>query len=100
MSYLPITLQSVTPLTGTTVTISEASNNVVLDLNPAGTLAELTIVFPSTGVPTQVLNISTTQDITVLNLVNVDYGAITSAVAGDCMSFLRVSSARIHRITM
>jgi hypothetical protein len=62
------TYQYATPVTGSTVTFNPFTG--VLSLNPAGTLAALTIVFPSAPFDGEPLIIATTQTITALTITS------------------------------
>lgn len=75
-----------TPLTGATVVMSTTtSNNIV---NPAGTIAALTVTMPAAPVDGQVCRILFTQVVTALTLTGCT-PAVTAAAAGQTMTFRR-----------
>lgn len=81
----------VVPTTGSTVTIPQGQLGVIL--NPAGTLASLTVALPAVWNPnnTQTIWISTTKAITALTItapagVTVSSGVPTSLIAGQGFS--------------
>ena len=76
-----------TPTSGSTVTASSTANNLIL--NPAGSLATLTIAMPSTPADGQIFSVSTTQIITVLTFTATPtiYNAPTTLAAGAVARF-------------
>lgn len=79
--------QYTTPTTGSTVTVN-GNGRVILFLNPAGTLATLTVSFPSIVSDQDSVVITTSQAITALTLNNATIiGALTSMAAGDCAEY-------------
>ena len=59
--------QYVTPTTGSTVTVN-ANGNVVLQINPAGTLATLTVTFPGSPTDGDRVQMGCTQIVTALTM--------------------------------
>lgn len=94
------TIQSASPLTGTTVTGSTVTGSSDLDvyLTPAGTLATLTMAFPSDANSWigQVLRVLTTQAVTALTVSGSGatiYGtAVTALTAGQVVSYKKLAS--------
>lgn len=74
------TIQNAAPTTGTTVTSNGATQLV---LNPAGTLAALTVAFPASPTNGQLFSIASTQIITALTLTSTSTinGTITTLAA-------------------
>jgi len=60
----------VTPATGATLSAGNRNGNIVLLIDPAGTLASLTVNFPNTPSDGDIATISTSQTITSLTLGN------------------------------
>jgi hypothetical protein len=82
------------PTSGATITMTVATG-MYLILNPAGTLATLTIALPTSPVNGQLAMISTTQQITALTLTTGGpfmFGNIGSMAAGTSVAF-RYSTA-------
>lgn len=71
-----LTTQDVAPVNAGVVT-SNGSN--ILSINPAGTLAALTVVFPSTPVNGQIFNINCNQQITSMTYSGGTIQGYTSA---------------------
>lgn len=72
----------VAPLTATTVTIANGTETQII--NPAGTIAALTIAFPAGVVDGQVLDIVFTQIVTSITTSGASLQfALTSAAVGD-----------------
>jgi hypothetical protein len=77
-----------TPLTGTTVQYPNATSDVILD--PAGTLAALTVAFPTNPADGQNIVVSTSQTITTLTLtatVGTVLNAPATLVAGTAFEY-------------
>lgn len=96
--YSPIIqYQYATPLTGTSVTIGASSNGSpaqALILNPAGTLAALAVVFPSSVVDGFKLTISSSQIITALTLSGAAISnALPAMAAGQAAAYVWVAQA-------
>ncbi len=98
LSYVPVgtsagglnyTYQYATPLTGTTVTMTQA----YLLLNPAGTLAALTITLPSSPVPGQLATFATSQAITALTITGTIDVTLTTLAAGGRATFMYESNS-------
>lgn len=87
------TIQNVTPTTGQTVQMENTSNDGTLFLTPAGTLASLTISFPSDANSAlgQIRFIGSTQAITSLTMTNAVFlNSIVSLNANDFYAFQKV----------
>ena len=67
--------QRATPVTGNTVTATPGINGLTLEIVPAGTLATLTVVFPTSPVDGQSFTLKISQIITTLT--------VTGTVAGS-----------------
>lgn len=78
MSYILNSKQIFTPTTGSTVAVANADGDIRVLLNPAGTLATLTLAFPSIPKDGQKLEISTSQILTVLTMTS--FSTILSAL--------------------
>lgn len=79
-----------TPTTGQTVVMSSTtSNNIV---NPAGTIAALTVTMPANPVDGQVCRILFTQTVTTLTLTGCT-PAITTVSAGTTLTFRRSTAS-------
>jgi len=98
MSYLPQTIQSASPTTGQTVSITESQADVVLDLTPVGALLSLTVNLPATGRAGQRIFILSSQAVTTLTLGNLTFGTLTALVAGASHGFIRNSAGTLHRM--
>jgi hypothetical protein len=77
------TVQTAAPLSGATQTIGAVVTNVWLILNPAGTLASLTIALPpsTSAVDGQIVMVSTSQEITTL-IVTASGASMSGVPAG------------------
>lgn len=86
-------VQYETPATGATVTV--ASDTHVLQLNPAGTIAALTVVFPAAPYNKQLLTISSSQIVTAVTVTSVKsvLGALTTLVVAGFASYRYNSTA-------
>lgn len=84
-----------TPTSGQTVAMSTSTSNNII--NPAGTLAALTVTLPASPVDGQVCRVLFTQTITALTLTGCT-PAITTANAGTTLTFrYRTASATWFR---
>lgn len=68
MSYFRPKKQIETPTTGATVAIQNANSDIRLLLNPASTISALTVIMPSQPFDGQIINICSSQLITVLTI--------------------------------
>lgn len=95
--YPPLS-QNASPLTGSTVVMQDSSQDGILSLTPAGTIAALIIVLPTEAksIVNQERTISTTANITLLtvNGASTIYNVPSSMLAGDCFT-LKKSSPNI-----
>jgi hypothetical protein len=104
ISYVPVgtsagglnyTYQYSAPLTGATVTMTQA----YLLINPAGTIAALTIVLPASPVPGQVACFATSQTITALTITGAIDTTLTTLAAGGKATFMyELNSAKWFQI--
>lgn len=95
LGVLPRVVQSVTPLTGQTIQMTNTSADGTLFLTPAGTIASLTVNFPSdiNSNLGQIRFLGTTQNITSLNLANAVFlNVFNSLNANDCFAFQKVAA--------
>lgn len=88
------------PTTGTTVTMAQSPLDGTTWLNPAGTLASLTVELPARAVSVvgQRRTITTTQLIQSLSVVSTGgtiIGSVTSLAAGDAITFEYVSTTGV-----
>lgn len=83
-SSQPVT-QYAAPTTGQTVTI--AAGTEVLQIDPAGTIAALTVALPSAPVNGQRCIICCSQIITVLTITGTIVGTLTSFAVGGFAQF-------------
>lgn len=89
------TIQTVTPTTGQTVQMLDNQNDGTLFLTPAGTLATLTVRFPSdaNSVLGQIRFVGSTQAITSLTMTNAVFlNAIPALNANDFYAFQKVAA--------
>lgn len=85
-------VQAAAPTTGQTVTVS--SGTTALLLNPAGTLATLTVTLPSSPVDGQPLIISTSQALTALTVNGgTIVGTLTTLALGGYAYFVYGATA-------
>jgi hypothetical protein len=96
--YAPIIqYQYTTPLTGTSIQIGSSANGApaqALVLNPAGTIAALSVVFPAGVVDGFKLTISSSQIITALTLSGATISnPLTAMTAGQVASYVWVAQA-------
>jgi|SRR6267154_2768315 len=92
---LPRVVQTVVALTGQTIQMTDNSADGTLFLTPAGTLATLTVNFPSdaNSILGQMRILATTQNITTLTLANAIFlNMITTINANDCFAFQKVAA--------
>lgn len=88
MTYIPVTTQTVTPTTGTTVSINMA-RKLSFFINPAGSLLALTVNMPSSPQDGDEVNISTSQVITGVTMANGSIiNALTSLVLGGFATYV------------
>lgn len=84
-----------TPTTGFSIQIASGVTSLIL--NPAGTLAAGTIVFPATPIDGQILNLSSSQIITALTMSapagQTVLGALTTIAANGYAAWQYVASA-------
>lgn len=86
----PKVTQYAQPTTGGSVTI--AANTDVLVIDPAGTLATLTVVLP-TGIDGKDLVICSTQILTALTITGTIVGTLTTMALGGYARFIYSASA-------
>lgn len=77
-------LQYVVPTTGSTVTVQCVGQRTFVDMEPAGTLATLTVTLPANPPPAASVALYTTQQLTSLT-VNAATG---SSVGGNVLSIM------------
>lgn len=93
---------SATPTTGQTVTMGDDARDQVANITPAGTLAALTVAFPSNAnsINGQVVTLFITQIITAFTLSSSGATFINGAsawVANDCWTFVKLGTTWIRR---
>lgn len=83
MSYFIDTKQIAVPTTGQTVNIVNADRNIVLLINPAGTLLALTVAMPTSPKDGQKVSITSSQVLTGLTMTSggTILGALTTIAA-------------------
>lgn len=82
-----LSVQESAPTTGQTVTLTRA--RMVLGLiNPAGTLAALTVVLPASSKDGDICTISTSQIITALTITGTIVGTLTTLALGGTATFI------------
>lgn len=95
-------IQSASPTTGQTVVMTADSNDRLLDLTPAGTLATLTVTMPADATSRlgQLACIASTQAVTTLTLNGgTVVNTVSSLNAGDCVTFQkRTANTWVRRI--
>lgn len=93
---VPATVQTVSPTTGQTVSMSDTSANSCLWITPAGTLNSLTVNLPSNAnsILGQVVSLGSQQVITTLTVQNAGtiFNNLTSLAIGDLYAFKKVAS--------
>lgn len=88
-------VQKSTPTTGGTITLTR-EKNVYAIINPAGTLATLTINLPSSPQDADIVTISTSQVLTALTIGNgTIVGTLTTLGLGGFASFMYISNYSI-----
>jgi hypothetical protein len=91
MSFIPVAYQVFTPASGGTVVISPSEAGIIhVILEPATTLATLTITMPTT-IQNQKIIISTTQVLTLINVTGTVI-PLTSLAANSAKGFSWVVS--------
>lgn len=82
-------IQLNSPTTGSTVTMTNTFENNTLYLEPAGTLATLTVNLPGNSDLNQLATIATTQTIIALTIANASVvnGTVTTLAAGASVTF-------------
>lgn len=86
----PAVIQYAQPTTGQSVTIADTTDTLMLD--PAGTLATLTVVLP-TGAQGKRVTISSSQILTALTITGTIVGTLTTLALGGFAQFTYSSSA-------
>lgn len=87
----PESVQDSAPLTGANVAVSSSSS--LLAINPAGTIAALTVTFPAAPSNGQTVTICTTQIITALTLAGGTFvGGIATLALGGFAAFCYVTA--------
>lgn len=83
-NWVPETVQTSTPTTGSTVTINNQVTHILLSVTPSGGLLSLTVAFPTTPFVGQIIRLSFSTSITSLTLSSSAsiVGALTSALLG------------------
>lgn len=101
MSYISTSMQRVVPTTGQTITPTNAMGDIILVLEPAGTLATLTVNTPSTPVDGQRFSVMSTQIITALTLaVGTVIGGLASFAANGFMTLVyNASQTKWYRLS-
>lgn len=80
----PGSYQYATPLTGTTVAMAVGATRLLI--NPAGTLAALTVDLPTSPLDGQVAEIMTSQQLTALTIASTDGSTVNGVSGGYSMS--------------
>lgn len=99
MSYLPATIHYVVPVTGDTITV-KPGGVVNLLVNPAGTLATLTINLPASPNDGDRVNIGCSQVVTALTMGGGTLlAALTAFTANGFASYVfSATSSKWHRL--
>lgn len=93
MTQVNRSIQRDVPTTGQTVTVGNADGDITVIIEPAGTLATLTIASPSAPRDGQRMNIVSTQILTAITLsVGTFAGGITTLAANGSASYVYVAS--------
>jgi hypothetical protein len=90
-----ITVARAAPTTGATVLVTAATVDIVQVIDPAGTIATLTITLPTADHDGQKVNIASTQIVTALTLnsaAGTIVGAATSLAVGSFATYVWLSS--------
>jgi hypothetical protein len=86
-------VQYATPTVGQTVTVN-SNGHVKLLLNPAGTLATLTVAFPASPVDGDVIQMGSTQIVTTLTMsVGTIVGALAALAVGGSGTWIYSGTA-------
>lgn len=88
-----IDIQRVVATAGGTVTATTGIDNLTLELVPAGTLATLTVVWPTSPVDGQIFRLRSSQAVTALTVTGTVAGAPTALTAGYYREFIYDSTA-------
>lgn len=86
-----VTTQYATPVSTDSITIASGVN--VLLINPAGTIAALTVVLPASPINGQVCTITSSQIVTALTVTGTIVGTLTTLALGGFASFCYSSTA-------
>lgn len=88
------TVLTFTPTTGQTVTIPDQSNSMTIYINPAGTLAAVTLALPSDSVSQvgQVIRVFCTQIVTALTLTNILPNLTTLAAVNSGFTIQKIGA--------
>lgn len=82
--YDNITSQRFVPTTGGTVTVANMDQQIIpVIIDPAGTLATLTVALPANPYDGQIVIVCSSQIITALTMTGTIIGAITSMAVGS-----------------
>jgi len=92
-------LRTETPLTGATIVMDQYDQYLLID--PAGTIAALTIRLPANPQTSQMVSISFTQIVTALTIQNSTGGAVSGGASAGAVSvaqeYRRASTANWRR---
>ena len=94
-------VQNLSPTAGQTISMTDNSVDGLLWLTPAGTLATLTVNFPSDANSRigQVRSVGSSKQITAITLSNATFFNTVSTIAlGECYSFQKVAANTWVRI--
>jgi hypothetical protein len=83
-------IQYAAPTTGTTVT---AGNVEALIINPAGTLAALTVALPANPIDGQAFSMTTSQILTALTITGTIVGTLTTLALGGAARWVYSATA-------
>lgn len=86
----PCTVQYATPTTGQTVT---GDGSRIIIINPAGTLATLTVILPSSPVDGQECILAASQILTALTITGTIVGTLTTLALGGFARFVYSATA-------
>ena len=89
MSYYPPTTQRFTPTTGQTVTVLPTDCETSVLIEPAGTLATLTIAFPAGSTDGVIINVMSSQILTV-----VTHTTASGSILGNLITLGALGKAR------
>lgn len=95
MAYKPISIEYAAPAAGATVSVNGKTEQTHLIVEPAATLATLTIDLPNTPVEKQRVFITSTQIITLLTLTPIlsIVNLISTLTAGGTVGFMYSSAS-------